>query len=132
MQYEKVKRNMILLFGLGIVLAIIFFWGFGKLYPYSTVMYSTLGTLLVLGLLFYPIAIVYGRDQIKDLFNAIVSGARQPFPVKPNSKWNLLFKVLNVIFACVTTVFFGWAYGVYIAWQRLQFSKRFSQMKGRK
>lgn len=132
MQYVKVKRNMLILLCVGILLNVIFFWVYGKLYPYSTVMYSMLGILILLALLFYPIAIVYGRDQIKDLFQAIANGARQPFTAKVGSVWNGFFKVLNFVFACVTAVSFGWAYGSYIAWQRLQFSKRFSQMNRRR
>lgn len=132
MQYEKTKRNMILLLVLGGGLAIVFFWGYGKLFPFSTVMYSMLGILILLGLIFYPMALAYGGDQIKDLFYGIANGSRQPFPVKPSSGWNPVYKVLNVLFACVTVLFFGWAYGGYTAWQRLQFFKQYSQMNGRK
>lgn len=132
MQYTKTKRNMMLLLVLGSLIAIAFFWGYGRLFPSSTMMYSTLGILLLFALIFYPMALVYGRDQMKDLFRGISSGARQPFSVKPNNGWNPLFKLLNTILACVTVIFLGWAYGAYMAWQRLQFFKQFSEMNGRK
>ena len=126
MQYEKMKRNMIVLLVVGVIVAIAFFWGYGYLFPYSYAMYSVLGILLLGACAFYPVALVYGRNQIIDLFHNIRAGGRQPFRLKQGSFWNPLRKTLNFAIASVTTVFLGWLYGTYTAWQHLQLAKRFS------
>lgn len=126
MQYEKMKRNMIFLLVAGVVAATAFFWLYGYVFPYSYAMYSILGILILGAFVFYPVALVYGRNQIIDLFHNIRAGARQPFRLKQGSVWNPLKKTLNFIIACVITVFFGWLYGTYTAWQHLQLAKRFS------
>ena len=126
MQYEKMKRNMIFLLIIGIAAAIVFFWLYGYIFPYSYAMYSILGILILGAFVFYPVALVYGRNQIVNLFHSIRAGGRQPFRLKQGSVWNVLKKTLNVIIACVTTVFLGWLYGTYTAWQQLQLAKRFA------
>lgn len=126
MQYEKMKRNMIFLLVAGVVAATAFFWLYGYLFPYSYTMYSILGILILGAFVFYPVALVYGRNQIIDLFHSIRAGGRQPFRLKQGSVWNPFKNTLNVIIACVITVFFGWLYGTYSAWQHLQLAKRFS------
>lgn len=126
MQYEKMKRYMIVLLIVGVVAATAFFWLYGFLFPYSYAMYSILGILILGAFVFYPVALVYGRNQIMDLFHSIRAGGRQPFRLKQGSVWNPLKKTLNVIIACVITMFLGWLYGTYSAWQHLQLAKRFS------
>ncbi len=126
MQYEKMKRNMILLLVVGLLVAIAFFWIYGYLFPYSYAMYSVLGMLILGAFVFYPVALVYGRNQIIDLFHSIRAGGRQPFSLKLRSVWNPLRKALNFVIACIITVFLGWLYGTYTAWQHLQLAKRFA------
>ena len=126
MQYAKMKRNAILLLVVGGIIAIAFFWVYGYLFPYSYAMYSLLGMLILCGLICYPVAIVYGRNEIINVFHSIRIGGRQPFRSKPASVWNPLKKMLNAIIACVITVGFGWLYGTYTAWQHLQLAKRFA------
>ena len=126
MQYAKMKRNIILLLAVGVIVAIVFFWGYGYLFPYSYAMYSLLGILILGGLICYPVAIVYGRNEIINLFHNIRIGGRQPFQIKQASVWNPLKKIVNTIIACVITVGFGWLYGTYTAWQHLQLAKRFA------
>ena len=126
MQYEKMKRNMIILLVVGVLVAIAFFWIYGYLFPYSNAMYSVLGILILSAFVFYPVALVYGRNQIIDLFHSIRAGGRQPLHLKQGSVWNPLRKTLNFAIACVITVFLGWLYGTYTAWQHLQLAKRFS------
>lgn len=126
MQYEKMKRNMIFLLVAGVVAATAFFWLYGYVFPYSYAMYSILGILILGAFVFYPIALVYGRNQIINLFHSIRAGGRQPFRLQQGSVWNPLKKTLNVIIASVVTVFFGWLYGTYSAWQHLQLAKRFA------
>ena len=126
MQYAKMKRNMIVLLVVGIIVAIAFFWGYSYLFPYSYAMYSVLGMLILCAFVFYPVALVYGRNQIIDLFHNIRAGGRQPLRLKQGSVWNPLRKTVNFVIACVTTLFLGWLYGTYTAWQHLQLAKRFS------
>ena len=126
MQYAKMKRNMILLLVVGVIVAIAFFWGYGYVFPYSYAMYSLLGMLILGGLICYPVAIVYGRNEIINVFHSIRIGRRQPFRIKNASVWNPLRKIVNAIIACVITVSFGWLYGTYTAWQQLQLAKRFA------
>ena len=126
MQYEKMKRNMIFLLVAGVVAATSFFWLYGYVFPYSYAMYSILGILILCAFVFYPVALIYGRNQIIDLFHSIRAGGRQPFRLKQGSVWNPLKKTLNFIIAGVVTVFLGWLYGTYTAWQHLQLAKRFS------
>lgn len=126
MQYAKMKRNMILLLVLGGIVAVAFFWIYGYLFPYSYAMYSLLGMLILGGLICYPVAIVYGRNEIIHLFHNIRAGGRQPLRLKQGSVWNPLKKTLNFIIASIITAFFGWLYGTYTAWQHLQLAKRFA------
>ena len=126
MQYEKMKRNMIFLLVAGVVAATAFFWIYGYLFPYSYAMYSIIGILILGAFVFYPVALVYGRNQIIDLFHNIRAGGRQPLHLKKGSVWNPLKKTLNFAIAVIITAFFGWLYGTYTAWQHLQLAKRFS------
>ena len=126
MQYAKMKRNAILLLVVGGIIAIAFFWVYGYVFPYSYAMYSLLGMLILCGLICYPVAIVYGRNEIINLFHSIRIGGRQPFHIKQTSFWNPLKKILNTSIACVITVSFGWLYGTYTVWQQLQLAKRFA------
>ena len=71
MQYEKMKRNMIILLVVGVLVAIAFFWIYGYLFPYSYAMYSVLGILILSAFVFYPLALVYGSNQIIDLLHSI-------------------------------------------------------------
>ena len=132
MQYAKMKRNMIILLVLGGLVATASFWIYGYLFPYSYAMYSLLGILILGGLICYPVAIVYGRNEIINLFHNIRIGGRQPLRMKQGSSWNLLRKTVNFIIACIVTVFLGWLYGTYTAWQHLQLAKRFAGGRSRR
>ena len=126
MRYKKMKRNMILLVVIGVLIAIAFFWLYGSLFPDSYTMYSALGILLLGAFIFYPVALIYGRNQIIHLFHSIRAGGRQPLPLKQGRMLNLFKTIVNFSIACVVTVFLGWLYGTYAAWQQLQLAKRFS------
>lgn len=126
MKYSTIKRNMILLLALGILLAFSLFTFATYFTPYIAFLYSLFGFVFLLAIVFYPIALVYGWSQIKDVFRMISQGLKTPFHVKGKSALNGLKVMLNYIIAFVVTVVFGWAYGLYFAWQRLQYSKRFS------
>lgn len=127
MNYKKEKRKMLILLVAGVLLAIVFFSMYSYVNPYSYVMYSFLGMIVLFALIFYPLALVYGRGQIVDMFHSIRGGARQPFRLRSSHAFNLVLKALNLIFALFTTVFLGWAYGAYSAYQKLQYAKRFSR-----
>lgn len=126
MKYSTLKRNMILLLIVGILLAFGLFTFATYFTPYIAFLYSLFGIIFLFAIIFYPIAIVYGWSQIKDVFYMISRGLKAPFHVKGKSAFNWLKVVLNYVIAFSVTVLFGWAYGLYFAWQKLQYSKRFS------
>lgn len=126
MKYAALKRNMILLLIAGIILAVGLFTFATYFMPLISFVYSLFGFIIVLAVIFYPIAIVYGWIQIKDVFYMMSRGMRAPFIIKGQSSFNQVKVILNYIIAFSVIVLLGWAYGLYFAWQRLQYSKRFS------
>lgn len=126
MKYSTLKRNMIVLLIVGILLAFGLFTFATYFTPFITFLYSLFGIVFLLAVVFYPIAIVYGWSQIKDVFYMISRGLKTPFHVKGKSALNGLKVALNYVIAFMVTAVFGWAYGLYFAWQRLQYTKRFS------
>ena len=125
MNYLKERNKMIgLLFG-GIILMILVFYGLNRIGKGDFIA-SFSGLFFVFAIACYPIAIVYGRGQIIDIFHSIRMGARQPFLAKTmKSPLNPLFSVVNFIIALLTIIFFGWIYGTYTAYQKLQMMKSF-------
>lgn len=84
------------------------------------------GIFIILALVLYPLALVYGRSQIVDIFQSILIGARRPFLTKKiDPPWRLFFTVINTVIALLTVVFFGWIYGAYTAYQKLQMLKSY-------
>ena len=126
MNYSTLKRNMILLLIVGIVLAFVLFTFATYFTPFISFLYSLFGIIFLFAIIFYPIALVYGWSQIKDIFHMISRGLKTPFTVKGSSALNGVKVVLNYLIAFLVTAVFGWAYGLFFAWQRLQYSKRFS------
>lgn len=125
MNYLKVRNKMIILLVTGVVLAIetlLLLNSEGK----EIYITSFSGLFIVVALICYPLAIVYGHRQIVGIFESIRIGARRPFQTsKMNSLLNPLFSVLNCIVAIVIVLSFGWVYGVYTAYQKLQMMKGF-------
>mgnify|MGYP003455303299 CR=1 FL=1 len=79
---------------------------------------------LFVAISFYPLALVYGRRVMIDVFYSIKSGPYSPFSTfYKNAIVRNLCKALNWIIAIVTFVFVGWIYGVYTAYQRYQMQK---------
>lgn len=125
MNYLKERNKMSVLLTGGVLLAILvlFLLNSVQLGVYVT---SFNGLFLLAAISCYPLAIVYGHRQIVDIFNSIRIGERRPFriskfrsPVKP------FYTLLNLIFALLTIVFFGWLYGAYTAYQKLRMLKSF-------
>lgn len=125
MNYLKVRNKMIILLVTGVVLAIgtlLLLNSEGK----EIYITSFSGLFIVVALICYPLAIVYGHRQIVGIFESIRIGERRPFQTsKMNSLLNPLFSVLNCIVAIVIVLSFGWVYGVYTAYQKLQMMKGF-------
>lgn len=125
MNYLKERNKMIVLLVVGVVLLI------GVLYLLrmsgnGLFLASFGGIFMILMLIFYPLALVYGRSQMVDIFHSIRIGARQPFRAKKaKSPWNPIVAMLNTIIALLTFVFFGWIYGAYTAYQKLQMLKSY-------
>jgi hypothetical protein len=79
---------------------------------------------LFVSIAFYPLALVYGRHVMVDVFYSIKAGPYSPF--KTISKKVIVRNachVLNGIIAGLTFVFVSWIYGVYNAYQRYQMQK---------
>lgn len=122
----KERRKMFILLGVGAVLAIGFFALLNVL-NIGTYFAASLGGLFVfVAIVCYPLAFVYGKHRIIDVFHSISIGDRQPFRIMPGkARWKPIFTGLNFIFAAFTTVCFGWAYGTYNAYKKLQMLKSF-------
>lgn len=125
MSYLKERNKMIGILIGGLILMLIVVYGLsisGKGYYIA----SFSGMFFVLAIICYPLAIVYGRRQMIDVFHSIRMGARQPFRAKTmKSRLNPLYAVLNFTIAFLTIIFFGWIYGTYTAYQKLQMMKSF-------
>ncbi|MEG0384655.1 MAG: hypothetical protein RR642_07880 [Solibacillus sp.] len=120
---ERNKMWMLLISGVLIALVVLFMLKSAHLGPYVA---SFNGLFLLAGISCYPLAIVYGRRQIIDIFNSIRMGERQPFrlgklrsPIKP------FYTLLNLVIAAATVVLFGWIYGTYTAYLKLRMIKSF-------
>ena len=125
MSYLKERNKMIALLIGGLVLMIIVFYGL-SIIGKGDFIASFSGLFIVFAIVCYPLAIVYGRSQIIDIFHSIRMGARQPFRAKTmNSPLNPIITVVNFIIALFTIIFFGWIYGSYTAYQKLQMIKSF-------
>ncbi|MCH7323951.1 hypothetical protein LZ480_18985 [Solibacillus sp. MA9] len=125
MNYLKERNKMIVLLVVGVVILI------GVLYLLSSTgngvfLASYSGIFIIFALVLYPLALVYGRSQMVDIFHSIRIGARQPFLTKKaNSPWKVLTAALNTVIALLTIIFFGWIYGAYTAYQKLQMLKSY-------
>lgn len=125
MNYLKERNKMITLLFVGVALLIavlyLLSWSGNGLF-----LASFGGLFIILAIIFYPLALVYGRSQIIDVFQSIRMGARQPFrATKANSPWQSIIAIVNAVIALLTIVFFGWIYGAYTAYQKLQMLKSF-------
>jgi hypothetical protein len=120
---ERNKMLILLVVGLIMSLSILFFLYFiGRLYFVA----SFSGLYIMFACICYPLAIVYGRGQMLDIFHSIRIGARQPFLVKNvNALWKPLFALLNTLIALSTLILLGWIYGTHMAYQKLQMIKSF-------
>ena len=73
---------------------------------------------------FYPLALVYGRRVMVDVFYSIKSGPYSPFSTKQRNKYvQSIFQILNGLIAAFVFIFVGWIYGVYNTYQRYQMQK---------
>lgn len=79
---------------------------------------------LFVAISFYPLALVYGRSVMVDVFYSIKSGPYSPFStLYRNAIKRNICRVLNWLIAIFTFIFVGWIYGVYNAYQRYQMQK---------
>lgn len=121
MNYVKEKNKVILLFVVGVVLASSFFYALYVVKMGYSLRTSFIGVYLFVAITCYPLALAYGRGQIIDIFHSIYKGVRQPFQVKfGKGTWQ---PVVNFCIALVTVISFGWVYGSYYAYKRLQMMK---------
>ena len=79
---------------------------------------------LFVAISFYPLALVYGRNVMVDVFYSIKAGPYSPFSIiGKNSVVRTMYRALNWLTAAFTLVFVGWIYGVYNAYKRYQMQK---------
>lgn len=123
MDYAKEKSKVIRLLIGGFILASGFFYTLYVLGVGYSWRASFLGVFLFVAITCYPLAFVYGKGQIIDIFHSIHRGVRQPFPVKHGKgTWQ---PVINLCIALLTVISFGWVYGAYYAYKKLQMMKSF-------
>lgn len=114
----SLKVKMILLVVGGIIMSVLIM---NALYMYQII---TWDIYLFVMLACYPLAIVYGRNIMVDIFYGIKLGRYQLFKTKYSAKWkNTILKTMNTVVAALTTVFVGWIYGVYTAYQKYMMHK---------
>jgi len=76
---------------------------------------------LFVAISFYPLAFVYGRRVMVDVFYSIKVGPYKPFSTASTNGFVRTFcQALNWIIAAFIFAFVGWIYGVYNAYQRYQ------------
>lgn len=125
MNYLKERNKMIGLLVVGVLFLIGVYYVIARS-GNGLFLASFSGIFIILALVLYPLALVYGRSQIVDIFQSIRIGARRPFLTKKiDSPWRLFFTVINTVIALLTVVFFGWIYGAYTAYQKLQMLKSY-------
>ena len=79
---------------------------------------------LFVAISFYPLALVYGRHVMADVFYSIKAGPYSPFSTFcKNALVRNVCRALNWLIAIFTFVFVAWIYGVYNAYQRYQMQK---------
>lgn len=125
MNYIKERTKMRLLLIGGVILAIVVLFML-KSMDFRLHIASFNGAFLLATISCYPLAIIYGHRQIVDVFNSIRMGDCQPFRVNGcQSSVKSFYIFLNLIIATFTIIFFGWIYGAYNAYKKLQMLKSF-------
>lgn len=109
------KWKMIALIILGMLIASITIMTLHRYSIYSGDVY------LFVALSFYPLALVYGRGVMVDIFHSIYLGVHRP--IKRNTA---MAKCINLLAACFAFIFASWIHGTYHAYKKYQISERFS------
>lgn len=81
MNYLKERNKMIGLLVVGVLFLIGVFYVLARS-GNGLFLASFSGIFIILALVLYPLALVYGRSQIVDIFQSIRIGARRPFLTK--------------------------------------------------
>ena len=112
------KWKMISLIILGVILALISMTALQRL----NILYWDV--YLFVAISFYPLAIVYGRKVMVDVFHSIKEGPYSPFSInKKNAVVNLMYRAINLVVAIIAFMLVSWIYGVYNAYQHYQMQK---------
>lgn len=115
---------MIALLIFGGVLASIVLWLLSHTVFGIYILYSFSNLLIFAAITCYPLAIVYGRQDIKRVYESIHIGNYRLIRMKKPYA-----NVLNMIIAIVITLLFGWVYGVYGAYRDLKYKKPLRRIK---
>ncbi|MEC1180822.1 hypothetical protein P9B03_20435 [Metasolibacillus meyeri] len=115
---KQTKNSMILLLIVGAILAGIVLWLLSLTVFGTYILYSFSSLLIFIAIACYPLAIVYGRPDIKRVYESIRIGSYRLFRMKKTYA-----NLLNAIIAIVITVLFGWVYGTYGAYRNLKYKK---------
>ncbi|WP_102273708.1 hypothetical protein [Cytobacillus massiliigabonensis] len=125
MAYKKEWRKILILAGIGVVLAVIFCIYAIKNYSGSHIRFGTNDYLILLAIACYPIGIVYGWREILNLYNRIRSSDREHWAKgRAHGYTALSITMLNFALAFIATICLGWIIGLLNAYKRLRYLKK--------
>ena len=109
----SLKTKMILLIMFG------FLFSCSSIFLLNRISWVVWDLYLFVALLFYPLAIVYGRKVMVDIFYSVKDGPYRFFK-QTHGKGIVagIKKLCNTIVAAITFLFVGWIYGTYTAYQK--------------
>jgi hypothetical protein len=109
----SLKVKMILLIILGFVLSC------SSVFLFQRIGWVGWDLYVFIALLFYPVAIAYGRGVMLDIFYSVKEGPYRFFKQTNGRGIRItLKKACNLFLALFTFVFAGWMYGAYTAYQK--------------
>lgn len=116
---KQTKNSMIMLLIFGAVIASLALWLLSHTVFGTYILYSFSALFIFIAITCYPLAIVYGKRDIKRVYDSIYIGNYRLFRMrKPYAN------VLNTVVASIITIFFGWAYGAYGAYRDSKYKNK--------
>lgn len=124
MAYKKELRKILILMGIGIALAVVFFFYAINTYSGSHVRMGTNDYLILLAIACYPTGVVYGWRGILNLYNRIRKSDREHWARGGAKGYTALsITLLNFSLAFIATLCLGWIIGLINDYKRLRYFK---------
>lgn len=121
MLYKKELKKIIILFGVGLILSIVFLISAITSYSGSTISLGANDYLILLMIVCYPVGIVYGWRQILNLYNNMRRSDRQHWAHgRGRGNTALMITVFNLGFSFTITLLLGWIFGLFNAFKKLK------------